>query len=148
MSRRPRIIRNFQFRPLTLIGYASATLDTTNLPLEQGPARQPSVSCHRIPPFQVRQMVQMKNKIAVLLMEAGVSYNKQRLHSVLGYCSPEEFEQQPRCGRSTESAVFFCWIRVLSAGNAKIRYFRRIACHTGLNRCQALAPRCTVSQWA
>jgi len=25
-------------------------------------------------------MVQMKNKIAVLLMEAGVSYNKQRLH--------------------------------------------------------------------
>ncbi|HEV2522411.1 MAG TPA: IS110 family transposase [Candidatus Acidoferrales bacterium] len=28
----------------------------------------------------VRQMVQTKNKIAVLLMEAGVSYNKQRLH--------------------------------------------------------------------
>jgi len=32
----------------------------------------------------VRQMVQMKNKIAVLLMEAGVSYNKQRLHKA-GY---------------------------------------------------------------
>jgi transposase len=32
----------------------------------------------------VRQMVQMKNKIAMLLMEAGVSYNKQRLHQV-GY---------------------------------------------------------------
>src|SRR6202795_4888200 len=32
----------------------------------------------------VRQAVQMKNKIAVLLMEAGVSYNKQRLHRV-GY---------------------------------------------------------------
>jgi len=32
----------------------------------------------------VRQMVQMKNKIAVLLMEAGVSYNKQRLHQT-GY---------------------------------------------------------------
>lgn len=28
----------------------------------------------------VRQMVQMKNRIAVLLMEAGVSYSKQRLH--------------------------------------------------------------------
>jgi transposase len=28
----------------------------------------------------VRPMVMMKNKIAVLLMEAGVSYNKQRLH--------------------------------------------------------------------
>ena len=32
----------------------------------------------------VRQMVQMKNKISMLLMEAGVSYNKQRLHKV-GY---------------------------------------------------------------
>jgi transposase len=27
-------------------------------------------------------MVQMKDKIAVLLMEAGVSYNKQKLHKV------------------------------------------------------------------
>jgi len=32
----------------------------------------------------VRQAVQMKNKIAVLLMEAGLSYNKQKLHKV-GY---------------------------------------------------------------
>jgi len=32
----------------------------------------------------VRQMVQMKNKISTLLMEAGVSYNKQRLHKA-GY---------------------------------------------------------------
>jgi len=32
----------------------------------------------------VRQMVQMKNKTSMLLMEAGVSYNKQRLHKV-GY---------------------------------------------------------------
>src|SRR5467141_887211 len=32
----------------------------------------------------VRQMVQMKNKISGLLMEAGVSYNKQRLHKT-GY---------------------------------------------------------------
>jgi transposase len=32
----------------------------------------------------VRQMVQMKNKVAGLLMEAGVTYNKQRLHKV-GY---------------------------------------------------------------
>jgi transposase len=30
----------------------------------------------------VRQMVQMKNKISGLLMEAGVNYNKQRLHAV------------------------------------------------------------------
>jgi transposase len=33
---------------------------------------------------KVLQAVQMKNKIAVLLMEAGVSYNKQKLHKV-GY---------------------------------------------------------------
>jgi transposase len=32
----------------------------------------------------VRQMVQMKNKIGMLLMEAGISYNKQRLHQA-GY---------------------------------------------------------------
>ena len=32
----------------------------------------------------VRQMVQMKNKISTLLMEAGVSYNKQKLHKA-GY---------------------------------------------------------------
>src|SRR6202045_3391636 len=32
----------------------------------------------------VRQMVQMKNKIGTLLMEAGVSYNKQKLHKA-GY---------------------------------------------------------------
>jgi transposase len=32
----------------------------------------------------IRQMVQMKNKIGMLLMEAGVSYNKQRLHKA-GY---------------------------------------------------------------
>jgi transposase len=32
----------------------------------------------------VRQMVQMKNRISGLLMETGVSYNKQRLHKV-GY---------------------------------------------------------------
>ena len=32
----------------------------------------------------VHQMVQMKNKIGMLLMEAGVSYNKQRLHKA-GY---------------------------------------------------------------
>jgi len=32
----------------------------------------------------VRQMVQMKNKLGMLLMEAGISYDKQRLHK-LGY---------------------------------------------------------------
>jgi transposase len=32
----------------------------------------------------IRQMVQMKNRVSCLLMETGVSYNKQRLHKV-GY---------------------------------------------------------------
>ena len=30
----------------------------------------------------VRQTVQMKNRVSGLLMETGVSYNKQRLHKV------------------------------------------------------------------
>ena len=34
----------------------------------------------------VRQMVQMKNRVSGLLMETGVSHNKQRLHKV-GYFS-------------------------------------------------------------
>ena len=33
----------------------------------------------------VRQMVQMKNKIGMLLMEAGVNYNKQSLHKAGGW---------------------------------------------------------------
>jgi 2-oxoglutarate dehydrogenase complex dehydrogenase (E1) component-like enzyme len=32
----------------------------------------------------IKQMVQMKNRVSGLLMETGVSYNKQRLHK-LGY---------------------------------------------------------------
>src|SRR5580700_272595 len=47
-----------------------------------------------MPPFElrryrnlvIRQMVQMKNRISGLLMESGVSYDKQRLHKV-GYFS-------------------------------------------------------------
>jgi transposase len=35
----------------------------------------------------LRQMVQMKNRISGLLMETGVSYNKQQLHKVR--CSRE-----------------------------------------------------------
>jgi len=42
----------------------------------------------------VRQMVQMKNKISTLLMEAGVSYNKQRLHKA-GYF-PRAVGDEPR----------------------------------------------------
>ena len=50
----------------------------------------------------VRQMVQMKNKIGMLLMEAGVSYNKQKLHKA-GYfrellaTNPDIGEGHARC---------------------------------------------------
>ena len=38
----------------------------------------------RSPHILVRQMVQMKNRVSALLMETGVSHDKQRLHKV-GY---------------------------------------------------------------
>ena len=34
----------------------------------------------------VKQMVQMKNRVSCLLMEDGVSYDKQRLHRVGYFC--------------------------------------------------------------
>jgi transposase len=48
----------------------------------------------------VRQMVQMKNKIGMLLMEAGVSYNKQRLHKA-GYFRELLATRRPRWRRAT-----------------------------------------------
>jgi transposase len=49
----------------------------------------------------VRQAVQMKNKIAVLLMEAGVSYNKQKLHKV-GYFRELLATNQDRLGQQMD----------------------------------------------
>ena len=49
--------------------------------------RSYAVRCRRTLRYRnllVRQMLQIKNKISGLLMEAGVSYNKQRLHKA-GY---------------------------------------------------------------
>jgi transposase len=45
----------------------------------------------------VKQMVQMKNRVACLLMEDGISYDKQRLHRV-GY-----FSELLTCGEINES---------------------------------------------
>jgi hypothetical protein len=68
----------------------------------------------------VRQAVQMKNKIAVLLMEAGVSYNKQKLHKV-GYfrellATNQDIDEGPRsllrpwrfqlCGNSRNLSIW------------------------------------------
>ncbi len=56
----------------------------------------------------VRQMVQMKIKISALLMEAGVSYNKQRLHKA-GYffanCWPPTRTSMKDCARSCDFAA-------------------------------------------
>ena len=55
----------------------------------------------------VRQAVQMKNKIAVLLMEAGVSYNKQKLHKV-GYSPSPLGCMQATRGNSPLCAAAAC----------------------------------------
>jgi hypothetical protein len=54
----------------------------------------------------VRQSVQLKNKIAVLLMEAGVSYNKQKLHKV-GYFR-ELLKTHPDISDSLRSLLQLC----------------------------------------
>src|ERR1700683_1058069 len=54
----------------------------------------------------VRQAVQLKNKIAVLLMEAGVSYNKKKLHKV-GYVR-ELLKTPPDSNDSLRSLLQLC----------------------------------------
>jgi len=50
-----------------------------------GSDRDPgSAASAALPHLVVKQMVQMKNRVSGLLMETGVSYNKQWLHKV-GY---------------------------------------------------------------
>ena len=55
----------------------------------------------------VRQMVQMKIKISALLMEAGVSYNKQRLHKA-GYFRELLATKQKPTTNSTWSTLPLC----------------------------------------
>src|SRR5262245_31270195 len=54
----------------------------------------------------VRQMVQMKIKISMLLMEAGVSYNKQKLHKA-GYFR-ELLASNPDIGSGLRSRLCQC----------------------------------------
>jgi transposase len=54
----------------------------------------------------VRQMVQMKIKISALLMEAGVSYNKQRLHKA-GY-SRELLATKPDIDEGLRALLRLC----------------------------------------
>lgn len=74
----------------------------------------------------VRQVVQMKNKIAVLLMEAGVSYNKQELHKV-GYFR-ELLATNPDINDGLRSLLRLCrdaMVRLAKTESALVRSLER-----------------------
>ena len=74
----------------------------------------------------VRQMVQMKNKISMLLMEAGVSYNKQQLHQA-GYFR-DLLATNPHIDEGLRSILRQCRDTVVRLGkteNALIRSLQR-----------------------
>jgi transposase len=74
----------------------------------------------------VRQAVQMKNKIAVLLMEAGVSYNKQKLHKVRYF--RELLATNPDIDDGLRSLLRLCRETVVRLGkteSALVRSLRR-----------------------
>src|SRR5580704_15923841 len=74
----------------------------------------------------VRQRVQMKNKISMLLMEAGVSYNKQRLHKA-GYFR-ELLASNPDIGEGLVSLLRLCRetvVRLEKTESALIRSLER-----------------------
>jgi transposase len=74
----------------------------------------------------VRQMVQMKNKISTLLMEAGVSYNKQQLHKA-GYFR-ELLATIPDINEGLGSLLRLCretMVRLQRTENALVRSLER-----------------------
>src|SRR5213593_2488804 len=74
----------------------------------------------------VRQMVQMKNKIAMLLMEAGVSYNKQKLHKA-GYFR-ELLATNPDINEGLRSLLRLCpetVVRLQKTESALVRSLER-----------------------
>jgi transposase len=76
----------------------------------------------------IHQMVQMKNKIAVLLMEAGVSYNKQKLHKV-GYFR-ELLDTHPEIPEGLRPLLNLCretLVRLGKTESALIRSLQRDA---------------------
>ena len=72
----------------------------------------------------VRQMVQMKIKISSLLMEAGVSYNKQRLHKA-GYFR-ELLATNPDIDDSLRSLLRQCRETVVRLGKTEIALIRSL----------------------
>ena len=74
----------------------------------------------------VRQVVQMKNKIGMLLMEAGVSYNKQRLHKA-GYFR-ELLATNPDINEGLRSLLRLCretMVRLQKTESALVRSLER-----------------------
>ena len=75
-------------------GFASSTLEWTTTPfifmatLLSSPARKEDDSHY------ANQYDDLKHLHANIAEFIEQYYNRQRLHSALGYCSPEEFEQQ------------------------------------------------------
>jgi transposase len=72
----------------------------------------------------VRQMVQMKNKIGMLLMEAGVSYNKQRLHKA-GYFR-ELLTTNPDIGEELRELLRQCRETVVRLGKTESALIRSL----------------------
>jgi transposase len=74
----------------------------------------------------VRQSVQLKNKIAVLLMEAGVSYNKQKLHKVAYFW--DLLKSKPDIDESLRSLLQLCretLVRLQKTESALVRSLER-----------------------
>jgi transposase len=72
----------------------------------------------------VRQMVQMKNKISMLLMEAGVSYNQQRLHKA-GYFR-ELLASNPDINEGLSSLLRLCRETVVRLGKTESALVRSL----------------------
>src|SRR5260221_138011 len=72
----------------------------------------------------VRQMVQMKNKIGMLLMETGVSYNKQRLHKA-GYFR-ELLATNPDIDEGLRSLLRLCRETVVRLGRTESALVRSL----------------------
>ena len=72
----------------------------------------------------VRQMVQMKNKVGMLLMEAGVSYNKQKLHKA-GYFR-ELLASNPDINPGLRSLLCQCREMVVRLGKMEAALIRSL----------------------
>src|SRR5215470_12703028 len=81
----------------------------------------------------VRQMVQMKIKISTLLMEAGVSYNKQKLHKA-GYFR-ELLASNPDINEGLRPLLRLCRETVVRLSKTESALVRSLECDPLLQRC-------------